>query len=228
MSGLGCLGRHSTLRERRRLSYLFFVLSGFVLTYRTIGAQSSVGIGLAVLKRWPRLAGPIVIVSLASGLLVWAGMYTNQPAGDISRSPWLKWWFTSIPTPPQPPLAAMEEALLGTFLEGRVYFNSSLWTMYYEFFGSFLSLGLALIVIELRRTEIVHPAERWSVYPTLYQARLFAPFRRGSHCGPDIFSTWFHKIRLRLGPALLLSIAAFVLFGFKEGSKERLLASMQS
>ncbi|WP_262029296.1 acyltransferase family protein [Microvirga sp. Mcv34] len=201
---------------------LFFVLSGFVLTYRAIGAQNSSGLGLAALKRWPRLAGPVVIVSLASGLLVWAGMYANQPAAEISRSTWLKWWFASYPYSAVPPLAALEEGLLGTFLDGRNYFNSNLWTMYYEFFGSFLVLGLALVIVELKRPRLSILLSAGLFILTLYQARLFAPFI-GGVIAAQIYSLHvFHRVRLGGGPALLVAAAAFLLFGFREsidGSK---------
>jgi peptidoglycan/LPS O-acetylase OafA/YrhL len=196
---------------------LFFVLSGFVLTYRAIGAQSSAGIGLAVLKRWPRLAGPVVIVSLVSGLLFWAGMYTSQPAAEISRSTWLTWWFASYPYSTSSPLAAIEEGLLGAFLEGRVYFNSNLWTMYYEFFGSFLSLGLALVVIELRRPKLSILLSIGLFILMLYQARLFAPFIAGVVAAQIYSLPGLHRIRLGFGSALLLGAAAFLLFGFKDG-----------
>jgi peptidoglycan/LPS O-acetylase OafA/YrhL len=200
---------------------LFFVLSGFVLTYRAIGSQNSSGIGLAILKRWPRLACPVVVVSLASGLLVWAGMYTNVPAAEITKSTWLKGWFASYPYSTSPPLAAIEEGLLGTFLNGRAYFNGNLWTMYYEFFGSFLSLGLALVVIELRRPWLSILLSVGLFILTLYQARLFGPFIAGVIAAQIYSQPGFVRIRLGLGSALPIGIVTFLLFGFKDSIEGR-------
>jgi peptidoglycan/LPS O-acetylase OafA/YrhL len=68
---------------------LFFVLSGFVLTYRIIATGNPAGLGIAALKRWPRLAGLVALVTFGAGLLAWGGLYWNVEASELSKSPWL-------------------------------------------------------------------------------------------------------------------------------------------
>lgn len=194
---------------------LFFVLSGFVLTYKAIEIRNTSGIGMSALKRWPRLAGPVAIVNFVSGLLVWWGMYSNSQAADIARSPWLGWWFGASPYPQIPPIAALQEGLLSTFLDGQYYFNSNLWTMYYEFFGSFIALALALIVIELRRPWLGLLLSAGLFILTLYQSRFFAPFVAGVMVAQVYALRDRCRIHLPSGLACALSLIAIILFGFK-------------
>jgi peptidoglycan/LPS O-acetylase OafA/YrhL len=122
---------------------LFFVLSGFVLTVRAFQSQSSVPLFVGAFRRWPRLVGPVLIVNLASGFLAGWALYSNLPAAQLIDSPWLRTWFSRPPDQWQTVLDAANEGAVTTFLFGVSYFNSNLWTMYYEFFGSFIAFALA-------------------------------------------------------------------------------------
>jgi peptidoglycan/LPS O-acetylase OafA/YrhL len=122
---------------------LFFVLSGFVLTVRAFQSRSSIPLIVGAVRRWPRLLGPVLIVNLASGFLAGWALYSNQPAASLIDSPWLRTWFNHPADQWQTVLDAANEGAVATFLFGTSYFNSNLWTMYYEFFGSFIAFALA-------------------------------------------------------------------------------------
>lgn len=126
---------------------LFFVLSGFVLTYRAIDAASPRMLALAALRRWPRLAFPVLIVNLGAGVLFALGLYANVAADAATGSIWLAWLYRANPYPAPDVLAAAYEGTIATFLFGKGAFNPSLWTMYYEFYGSFLAFALAFLLI---------------------------------------------------------------------------------
>ena len=126
---------------------LFFVLSGFVLTVRAFRTQSTFPLVLGALKRWPRLAVPVLAVNICAGLLAGWALYLNQPVAQEISSPWLSWWYDAPPAQWRSVVAAAKEGAFSTFLRGSAYFNSNLWTMYFEFYGSFLAFLVATIMI---------------------------------------------------------------------------------
>ena len=77
----------------------FFVLSGFVLTrYLFISGDAS-RIFLGALKRWPRLALPVLITVLFSWLLFKLNLYFFHEAASITQSPWLARFAYAYETP---------------------------------------------------------------------------------------------------------------------------------
>jgi peptidoglycan/LPS O-acetylase OafA/YrhL len=194
---------------------VFFVLSGFVLTYRILASGDSSGLGLALLKRWPRLAAPVVIVSVVSGLLVWGGLYGNASAAEVSKSPWLGGWFASSPYKGLPPIAAAQEGLIGTFLRGQSYFNGNLWTMSYELFGSFLAFGIALVCVELNRPKISLALTALLYVLLLSWSPIFSMFVAGVGMA-QVFTLYQGRFpTVRLQWIVLAAIAAFLMFGFR-------------
>ena len=131
---------------------VFFVLSGFVLTHRAIEAKEPTLLGVGAAKRWPRLAAPILAVSVMSALLAMSHLYWNIPAGGATGSTWLVGQMSSIPQD-STLWSAVYEGSIGTFLFGEAYFNPSLWTMFYEFFGSMFVFGIAYSFL---RTRLAH------------------------------------------------------------------------
>ena len=118
---------------------VFFVLSGFVLQASVAGApgdRPALRLLGSVLRRWVRLAGPI----LGSSLLIWAvvaaGGLRNAPAAEANGSGWLAmhfgwlaWQSNSLP-------ALVEQSMFGIFATATHWWNAALWTMPVEFWGS--------------------------------------------------------------------------------------------
>ena len=129
----------------------FFVLSGFVLTRHFFITGDPSRIFLGALKRWPRLALPVLIMVLISWLLFKLNLYFFPETASITQSPWLAKFAYAYETPFQVDfLDALKQGLYLTFFRGNSYYDSSLWTMRYEFIGSFAAFGLALIVYPTR------------------------------------------------------------------------------
>lgn len=129
----------------------FFVLSGFVLASRPLATRELEDIIRPALRRWPRLAGPVVIVSVFSGLIAVLGLYSNMEAGALTGSGWLSSFTFNLPgRPPSIWDATVEGA--STFFTGSAFYNAVLWTMFYEFAGSFFVFGLTAILIKVRNT----------------------------------------------------------------------------
>jgi peptidoglycan/LPS O-acetylase OafA/YrhL len=123
---------------------LFFVLSGYVLSIRFFGpaAKDTNQLLEAVVKRPFRLGGLVLFSVIISVLLVLAGGYLN---GAASAETYSIPWFRDL-TPPDlirlKHLAA--DLTLRLFAAGEKY-NSPLWTIETELYGSFVTFGFLLL-----------------------------------------------------------------------------------
>jgi peptidoglycan/LPS O-acetylase OafA/YrhL len=131
---------------------LFFVLSGFVLTRRFLTSGDPQIIVRGAIKRWPRLAGPVVVTTLTSWLLFKLGLYHFGEGGAITGSPWLSKFAYAFDAPFEPSIwGSFSQGAFLTFFRGDSFYDSSLWTMRCEFIGSFVSFALALLIALLPR-----------------------------------------------------------------------------
>jgi peptidoglycan/LPS O-acetylase OafA/YrhL len=125
---------------------VFFVLSGFVLTVGVFKSQRAAGVFVAVLKRWPRLALTVMAANALAGLLMAYSLFGNVHTATLVPSIWLGWFYNWQSTGNNEiPLSIIEGAT--TFFTGASRYNSNLWTMYYEFWGSMIALGCALVLV---------------------------------------------------------------------------------
>jgi peptidoglycan/LPS O-acetylase OafA/YrhL len=117
---------------------VFFVLSGFILSLPFARDRRLSRILVAMLKRWPRLAGLTVLACLFAWVLIhWSGHHYTQAASVIGSG-----WLATHGNAPISPhrltwWGAVTEGLFSAFTTGNVRFDSPLWTMRIELFGSF-------------------------------------------------------------------------------------------
>lgn len=131
----------------------FFVLSGFVLTRRALATGDEMSLVRGALKRWPRLAGPITLTVLLSYALFRLGGYDFVRASSLTHSPWLA-SFGNAPKGGPVEITffdALKKGVYSVLFSANYSYDTSLWTMPIEFRGSFLALGLALALVQLRR-----------------------------------------------------------------------------
>jgi peptidoglycan/LPS O-acetylase OafA/YrhL len=132
---------------------IFFVLSSFVLTKRLVSGTPRDRAVTAMAKRLPRLLPLTLIGSLLPFLLLSNGLMPTHDAALLTGSEWLdrsggvKYWAPW----PEPSLSGAASDALRLFLSGVSQYNSALWTMKYELFGSLLALLSAMIVGARRR-----------------------------------------------------------------------------
>jgi peptidoglycan/LPS O-acetylase OafA/YrhL len=117
--------------------FIFFVLSGFVLSIKFILSPGRYSLTQAVIARYFRLMLPIIITSFVAYMLMLSHAMYNVPASIPANAPqWLGVYFNFEPT-------------LAYFLQFNLYyvffnfnpgsnFNPVLWTIAYEFTGSML------------------------------------------------------------------------------------------
>lgn len=130
---------------------VFYVLSGIALSRGPLvrAARGHRGGRAAALsgavRRYPRLAAPVVVVMLAAWALVDAGAMHNAAAGRRSGSTWLGSFWSG----PADLAAALREGFWGVFSDlhgGAPHYVPPLWTMHYELLGSVLVFAILLVL----------------------------------------------------------------------------------
>jgi peptidoglycan/LPS O-acetylase OafA/YrhL len=125
----------------------FFTLSGFVLCWSYFNNENPQKLLLSFLKRFPRLVAIVTITTLSSYALFRFGLYYFREAAEVSSSPWLATFAYADWTPAFEPsfFKALAQGLT-TFFTGQANYNTNLWTMRPEFFGSMVVYMLACFV----------------------------------------------------------------------------------
>lgn len=124
-----------------RLSvFIFFILSGFVLSIKFIRRPVGESLALAATSRYFRLAIPIAVTSFLTYVLMSKGLMFNQQASLVvpkgsGPNEWLASFYTFVPS--------FKSYLAFSFYNvffhyGDPTYNTNLWTMPYEFEGSML------------------------------------------------------------------------------------------
>jgi peptidoglycan/LPS O-acetylase OafA/YrhL len=116
---------------------IFFVLSGFVLTFRALEQRDWSQLLVGAFKRWPRLIPLAATVNVLSAVFLLLGLYQDRT------------WFGASAFKQDTFVigSALAEGMFWTFFDGSANFNSSLWTMHYELFGNFVAYATALVLI---------------------------------------------------------------------------------
>ncbi|GAB3046814.1 acyltransferase [Acinetobacter apis] len=118
--------------------FVFFVLSGFVLTYAIVKNNNIPRKVLEMtIKRYPRLAIPTFV----SCLIAWAIL-----AFSAIDSSLVNHWFQVYAKQNIGLQQALYEGSIGSFLFGSSAINWVLWTMQIEFFGSLLLFVLLILL----------------------------------------------------------------------------------
>jgi peptidoglycan/LPS O-acetylase OafA/YrhL len=133
--------------------YVFFVLSGYVLSARHFRFGDRKNTVLQAIRRYPRLTIPILASCAAALVLQKFELLHNNPAGLISGSPWLASFYNFKMTTPG----------LFQFATWDVYvrysevdsYNAVLWTMPFEMLGSLLIFGMLFLAGSNRVVQAV-------------------------------------------------------------------------
>lgn len=138
----------------------FFVLSSYVLVKRYFQTRKAEDLLLGAVKRLPRLAGPVLVTVLTSCLVFKLGLYFFDDAAAVTRSEWLSTFGNASRTLSRETASFADALLQGawrTFIFGDQYYDSSLWTMVVEFWGSMLIFALAPIIFFLQARSALLP-----------------------------------------------------------------------
>jgi peptidoglycan/LPS O-acetylase OafA/YrhL len=126
---------------------IFFVLSGYVLTYKYFKIYDLEILTSGAVRRYFRLALPILFSLVLAYIFMKLNFFHNQEAALITKS---DWWLATFWTFPPNFYLMLKEALWGVLLKKEYSYNTILWTMNYEFIGSMLAFSLAAIIGNVR------------------------------------------------------------------------------
>jgi peptidoglycan/LPS O-acetylase OafA/YrhL len=133
---------------------IFFVLSGFVLTYGFFRDRSArMALVPAAAKRYTRLLLPILASNAVAFLLLQAGLFQNQPVSAATASGWFSgFWKADTGF-----FRMLYESLYGVYFNKKsISLNNILWTMSYEFFGSLVVYLFVILFGRYRRRDWVY------------------------------------------------------------------------
>jgi peptidoglycan/LPS O-acetylase OafA/YrhL len=117
---------------------IFFILSGYVMA--DFAGNTRLGLPAQVVRRYIRLALPVLITSTCAYLLLRYGLFRNTESSRIFGG-WLGLWYQFAPSG----RAMAFESVIGTFVDGSNAYNPNLWTMHAEIIGSFYVLAIGTI-----------------------------------------------------------------------------------
>jgi len=145
---------------------LFFILSGYVLSYSVLGKKNQGAKILSyMIKRPFRLGGLVLFTIMSGAILWWSGLFYNHPVSEISHSiPYLDAaWVGDFQIS-----KFLDVFFFSPFSDGTVY-NPPLWTIDIELYGSFLVFCFVLIFGNLRYRLILYPVMFYLLKGELYQ-----------------------------------------------------------
>lgn len=176
--------------------YVFFVLSGFVLSYaiQNKGQNTERKILSMSIKRYPRLAIP----ALLSVLMYWACFHLNLNVHNASI------WAARFGTQTGSIFDAFYDGTIRSFIFGKSNYNWVLWTMQVELFGSFLIFLLNYLILKNRILTLIV-----AIISTILSVLISLKFALGITCFVLGMFIYFYgkKISLKLSlPILILGL----------------------
>jgi peptidoglycan/LPS O-acetylase OafA/YrhL len=179
---------------------IFFVLSGFVLSIGFFQSGKESIVKKLASKRYLRLMVPALASVLLSFLLLSLHFNANRDASvAITQSGTIGEWSFPLNI-----FDALKQATYGIFFESVKYYNPVLWTMTFEFIGSFI---VFLCLFLFGKSNY-----RWMVYGALAMAT-FCTWYEGIILGMVIADLYAHKKlsflnnnRIAAGGVLLLGL----------------------
>jgi peptidoglycan/LPS O-acetylase OafA/YrhL len=121
----------STLWNGNFAVCIFFVLSGYVLS--GLARHSPLSFPAQMVRRYVRLAIPVLLTSVLAWALLATGSYHNKEAAEIANSRWFASWYQF---PPSFSDMVWRSLYTAFFSRGDAIYNPNLWTMRPEFTGS--------------------------------------------------------------------------------------------
>jgi peptidoglycan/LPS O-acetylase OafA/YrhL len=132
---------------------IFFVLSGYVLSVKYFQFKNQNILVKSAIKRYFRLVIPVFASVSIAFILMKLSLFNNIHVGELTHS---QWWLSTFWNFNPGWLDYIKQALFGALLFKQSSFNPVLWTMTYEFYGSFIVFGLASLFGNLKKRYILY------------------------------------------------------------------------
>lgn len=173
---------------------IFFVLSGYILTYKFFLKNTSLGVRSGMIRRYLRLIIPVLFVSAIGYAFMNFGLFHNQQIAGIAQSYHL---FSTIWTF-QP---SFPDFLHTTFISAffyspepynHYYIEIVSWFLYYEFTGSMLVYVLTWLVLGTKNRFVIYvilSIVLWNTYYEAFLAGLVIADIKNSQLGHTYYSS---------------------------------------
>jgi peptidoglycan/LPS O-acetylase OafA/YrhL len=145
---------------------IFFVLSGYVLTYKYFATKDDLFIASSAAKRYVRLMVPVLATMLITYLFMRFSLFKNTPAAQLTNATDFSTFFAF----PASFTGMLQQALFDVFFKQQASYYVSLWTMTFELLGSFLVYALALLFGKLEKRYIFYLITAFLLRDTYYLA----------------------------------------------------------
>jgi peptidoglycan/LPS O-acetylase OafA/YrhL len=134
---------------------IFFVLSGYVLSYKYFINKSYEYLASSAVKRYIRLAIPILASVIFSFIILCFNGYSNfEIATTYTKN---TFWFSSLWNIHPNIYEALREGCFSSLFEGSTLnYNSVLWTMNIEFMGSLFVFALLALAGNLKNHYFIY------------------------------------------------------------------------
>jgi peptidoglycan/LPS O-acetylase OafA/YrhL len=156
---------------------VFFVLSGFVLAAGLRARPAP--LAELVLRRWLRLTIPIVVTSAIIWAVLAAGLHADRRLAALNHSAWLDMSFGWLAWEPNDLRTVLFQATIDLYARGRHWWNTSLWTMPIEFWGSVGLFAATLLLHRLRASARLRLGVAAAAFAALW-ATDYAGFAAGA------------------------------------------------
>lgn len=181
--------------------YVFFVLSGFVLSYAIFNKKGNTEkkILSMIIKRYPRLAIPALI----SVLLYWATFQLNLNMSNASE------WIARLGSQSGSIFHAIYDGSIRSFIFGKSNYNWVLWTMQVELFGSFVIFISAYLLLKQKKLVFI-----FIMLALLLSIVIFSiSFALGIICFLTGMVFYFYGRRINFIPSLTMLVVGLYLAG---------------
>lgn len=120
---------------------VFCVVSGLVLSLKVMKDRNRENLSKTVLKRYPRLALPMLIVSFLVYFMLKIGAFSNIEAAIYTQSDWLAGYYREVVSLKK----VFTCSLYGVWFLGDNTFSTAFWMMSPLFMGSFFSYLISIV-----------------------------------------------------------------------------------
>jgi peptidoglycan/LPS O-acetylase OafA/YrhL len=147
---------------------VFFVLSGFVLSAKYFKTKNPEVLIASATKRYFRLLLPVLFSIVLAYIVLSFGLFSNTKVSAITGSSWLGAFYNFDANF----VEMLKQGLYRVFLFGEASYNTNLWTIYLEFFGSLLTFAFLAFFGKLKKRYLVYILLIIVLYQSYYLAFL--------------------------------------------------------
>lgn len=134
---------------------LFFVLSGYVLSYKYYKTNTLSTLISMAGRRYIRLMIPALFTILVGYVFIYTSLFYNKETVEFTKSDWWMGYFWDF----HPAFGDMlNTGLIKVIFSGNDVYSTSMWTLNWEFYGSLFLFSFLALTHHIRNRRIIYIA----------------------------------------------------------------------